>query len=587
MKIHDFVQKSPEWYVHRNEHFNASDAPAMKGYSPYQTRSDLLKQYATGLSRDFDANTQKIFDNGHRFEALARPIAEKIIGDDLYPVVGSSGKLSASFDGITLDEAIIFEHKTLNKEIRQAQTAADLGIHLRIQMEQQLLISEAEKCLFMASTWDSNDELVEEVHFWYLPNFELRAQIIAGWDQFEKDLAEYVPVEVMPAAVAAPTLNLPAVSVQVQGSIALISNLDVFGDALRGFISKIPENPSTDQEFADCKSAIGKLQDAQDALDAAEANALGQIATFDDMRNTKALYFDLARTTRLALEKLVTARESAIKIELTQGGKDKLAEHVAALNKRLGKPYMPMIVADWGAAIKNKRTISSLQNAVDTLLSQKRIEASAAADRIEMNLNSLREMAKDHGFLFSDVSTIVGKANDDLISLIKSRIADHAAAETKRLEAERARIAEEERVKAEAKYKAEQDAVAEKARADQALADRLTTAQQREDARQAEIAGAVLLQRANTEPASVPVVSPVVSVPIEKPAPITSAPMLTLGKIGTRLGFPLTAEFLRSIGFEPAGHERAAVLYHESDWTLICERLSAHINSISVWKEVA
>ncbi len=104
MTFHDFPQGGPEWHKHRATHFNASDAPAMMGCSPYQTRTELLTRMKTGISAEVDAATQRRFDDGHRFEALARPLAEKIIGDDLYPVTGSGGELSASFDGLTLDE---------------------------------------------------------------------------------------------------------------------------------------------------------------------------------------------------------------------------------------------------------------------------------------------------------------------------------------------------------------------------------------------------------------------------------------------------------------------------------------------------
>ena len=205
MNITELIQGSPEWLAYRTQHFNASDAPAMMGVSPYKTRSQLLKEYATGMTSEVDGATQALFNNGHRFEALARPLAEKIIGQDLYPVVGSKDTLSASFDGITLDESIIQEHKSLNKEIRAATCAADLGAHLRIQMEQQLYVSDAEKCLFVASQWDSNDELIEVVHHWYAPDLELRAKIIAGWKQFQKDLAEYKPAEVVEVVTATPT----------------------------------------------------------------------------------------------------------------------------------------------------------------------------------------------------------------------------------------------------------------------------------------------------------------------------------------------------------------------------------------------
>ena len=84
MITHDLVQGSPEWLAYRAGHFNASDAPAMMGVSPYKTRAQLLHEMHTGLTAPVDAQTQRIFDDGHRFEALARPLGEKIIGQDLY-----------------------------------------------------------------------------------------------------------------------------------------------------------------------------------------------------------------------------------------------------------------------------------------------------------------------------------------------------------------------------------------------------------------------------------------------------------------------------------------------------------------------
>src|SRR6185437_8103000 len=88
MRILSLVQGTPEWYRHRATHWNASDAPAMLGVSSYRTRTQLLDERASGIAPAIDAATQQRFDEGHRFEALARPIAEKIIGDDLYPVIG-------------------------------------------------------------------------------------------------------------------------------------------------------------------------------------------------------------------------------------------------------------------------------------------------------------------------------------------------------------------------------------------------------------------------------------------------------------------------------------------------------------------
>lgn len=90
MKTHQLTQGSPEWLAYRANHFNASDAPAMLGISQYESRTELLHRLATGIAPEVDAATQRRFDDGHRFEALARPIAESIIGEELYPVVGSA-----------------------------------------------------------------------------------------------------------------------------------------------------------------------------------------------------------------------------------------------------------------------------------------------------------------------------------------------------------------------------------------------------------------------------------------------------------------------------------------------------------------
>ena len=104
MKTVHLQQGSPEWLAHRRTTRNASDAPAMMGSSPYVTRAELVRQYATGVQREIDERTQAIFDRGHEVEPALRALAEKIIGEDLYPVTGVSddGYLGASFDGVNL-----------------------------------------------------------------------------------------------------------------------------------------------------------------------------------------------------------------------------------------------------------------------------------------------------------------------------------------------------------------------------------------------------------------------------------------------------------------------------------------------------
>lgn len=614
MQIHELTQGSPEWHAYRAAHFNASDAPAMMGVSPYKTRSELVHEYATGATKEVDSFTQQRFDDGHRYEALARPVAEEIIGQDLYPVVGSEGKYSASFDGLTMAEDINWEHKTLNDALRAVMTPECTGVDLpmlyQIQMEQQCMVSGAGRVLFMASKWEG-DELVEERHCWYEANETLRADIVAGWAQFEIDVANYEHVEVLPAAVAAAVQDLPALSIRVDGQLTLNHNLVVFGERLRSFIADIDTNPSDDQAFADAEQAIKVMERAETALGAAEASALGQISTVDEMVRTVASYKELARKTRLMLEKVVKARKEAIRIEIQQAGKDQAAAHIAALNARLGKPYMPAIAVDFAGVMKGKKTVASLRDAVDTELARFKIEANAVADRIQANLGILRELAGAHAFLFADTPQIILKGADDLTALVKLRIAEHEKAEAAKAEELRARIAQEERVKAEA-------AAAEKARLERVAAERAERERLEMDASAREAAAKLeadhaealainaaghyyhaTMKREDGKPimcnpngsrsifcdvdedhGTLPP-APVTSIAAARPAEApTAAPTLRLGQIAERLGFSLTADFLNQLGFAAAGRDRAAVLYHEADFPAMCAALIRHISDI-------
>lgn len=571
MKIHELTQGSPEWLSYRRQHFNASDAPAMMGCSPYKTRTELLHEMATGLNAEVDQATQRRFDNGHRFEALARPLAEEIIGDELYPVVGSEGRYSASFDGLTMMQDTAFEHKTLSNELRevldQHRHVSDLPKHYRVQMEQQCMVSGCERVLFMASKWDG-ETLIEERHCWYYPDSALRSEIVAGWAQFEADLAAYVPRAAEPVAVAEPVESLPAVSVRMDGQLVVASNLPDFGAALRAFIERIPAKPSTDQEFADAEAACKALKKAEEALENAETSALAQMADVEAMRRMVADLRNLARSTRLAREKDVAARKEQIRLEIVQEGQKALVDHVAALNARLGKPYMPTVAADFAGAIKGKRTVDSLRDASATELARAKIEASAIADRIQANLTTLRELARNHAFLFADTSAIVLKANDDLTALVKSRIAEHEAAEAKRLEAER------ERIRAEESAKLAREQAAREAAEARAERQRQQDERDAEDARRrAQQLEAEAAERERREPEYDLATAP------PSHQTVTTPPTLRLGQINDRLGFTMTSDFLRSIGFDPAATDHRAMLYHEDDFQFICAALIAHIKT--------
>ncbi len=593
MQVHNITQGTDQWRAHRAKYLNASDAPAMMACSPNMSRTDLVRQLALGIERDFSDYVQNhILDKGHLFEKLARPMAEKIMGEELAPLVGTSGKYGASFDGQILLGTRSWEHKRLNAALREAMfegcTGADLPLCYQVQMEHQAMVAEdTEQILFTASEWDDDGNIIEARHCWYTPNPELRAQIVAGWAQLEADVAAYVQPEPKPApVVAAPMETLPAVSVRVDGQLAIVSNLPAFGTALRNFIDRIPTAPSTDQEFADTEAACKALKQTEDALEAAESNALAQLADVDTMRRFVADYRALARATRLQREKLVAQRKEEIRGEIAASGVAALREHIAALNARLGKPYMPTVPADFAGVIKGKRTVDSLRSAVNDELARAKIAANEIADRIHVNLTTLREQASAHAFLFADTAQIVLKQPDDLAVLVKSRIGDHEAKEAARIEAERARIRQEEAERADREAHArleqqerERQAEIEQARKDQALPaplldDLSSVATHVRDTGVAEIGARQAIAAAQ---GAAPASAGIALAPASAQEPADDGPAtLLIGGINRRLGYDVNAAFLKQLGFEPVRADGARRFYRDADLPRIGRAIAEH-----------
>lgn len=476
MKTLNLAQGSPEWHQHRATHHNASDAPAMMGCSPYKTRTQLLDEMSGNASAEIDAGTQARFDAGHRFEALARPIAEQIIGEELFPCVGEDGKLSASFDGLSLMYDTAFEHKTLNDELRAVLTtdgmadAAQLPLHYRVQMEQQCMVSGAERVLFMASKWDG-ETLIEERHCWYQPDADLRTKIVASWAQFDRDLAAHKPVTAEVEAIGRAPDSLPALRIELTGLVTA-SNLAEFRDHAIAVFQGISTDLHTDQDFADADKTVKWCGDIETRLKAAKDHALSQTQSIDELFRAIDSISAEARSKRLELEKLVKARKEAVRAEIAYAGRDAITAHYATINATLGEHAIavpPTIGASLNEAIKGKRTVASIRDAVDTAVAAAKIAASQKADQVRACVAVMAEHAKGHEHLFADrVALCASRSQDDLRNLITVRVAEHQARETARIEAERERIRAEESTKLAA---AERERIRQEEIASQRAAD--------------------------------------------------------------------------------------------------------------------
>lgn len=450
MKIHNVAQGSAEWHALRAKHFTASEAPAMMGASKYQTRTELLTMKKTGITPEVTQAQQYIFDKGHTTEALARPLVEDMIGEELYPVVGTDGNLLASMDGATMLGETLFEHKLWNESLVAQVKAGELEPHYFWQLEQQLLVSGAERVIFVCSDGTAENFM----HMEYRPVAGRAAQLVEGWKQFEADLATFEMADAPSIVVGKAPDELPALRIELTGMVTA-SNLKVFEESALAVIDSVKTTLQTDQDFADAKKAVKWCGDVEEAVSVAKKQALSQTQSIDELFSSLDRISAHARETRLKVDKLVKAQELLVKTNIKQKAEQMLNDHVAAINKTLGRVTLPVVAADFVSAMKNKRTIASLQDAVDTELARAKIAASQTADGIRLNLASLAELAVDHSFLFNDVQQLVMKANDDLVSLIKVRISEHQKAEEQKAEAQREQIRQEElkRIDDEAKAK--------------------------------------------------------------------------------------------------------------------------------------
>jgi len=427
MIIHNVVQGSAEWHELRANHRTASEAPVMAGLSKLQTRLALLDSKKTVMSKEVSFFTQRIFDKGHAVEDLARVIVEKMLGEELFPIVGTRGAYLASMDGANLMCDTLFEHKQWNEELAAAVRAKELDPQYWMQLEQQLYVSGAERVIFVCS--DGTEENMVWMEYRAVPG--RWEQIAAGWDLFMADLSTHVVTEAKPKVVAEALTELPSLSIVLSGEVKS-SNLVVYKDFALQFVESINTDLQNDQDFANAEAAVKFCEKAEKELEFVKKSALSQTASLSEVLETIDSLKEAMRAKRLVLDKLVKTRKEAIRLELKQNADAELGKHIESLNQNLRTVRLPSIPADFAGAMKGKRSIDSLKNAIDGEMVRAKGEASRIYGLYAENLTTLETNGVGFSQLFTDVQQLVTKSNDDLVLLINARIAEHQRIEQER-----------------------------------------------------------------------------------------------------------------------------------------------------------
>ncbi len=461
---HELQQGSPEWLAYRANTLNASDAGTALGINSYKTRQELVRELATGLTKEIDAGTQRRFDDGHRFERLAMPLAEAIIGEPLSAttvscaVPGLKRRLSASLDGATFGDTENAEHKTLSESLAAAMDRGEIPEQYPPQMEQGMMVTGATRCLFIASKWDANDQLIDEKHIWYESNPELRAKIIAAWKQVEADVDAYVPSDIKEMPKAAVVVDLPALFVHAKGEITT-HNMDEFGKALA---IRLAETRAivlvTDQDFSNAKAAATKFRETAKAIALSKAQMLAQTETIGAAAIKMDAWAADLNATALQLEKDVKREDLAKKEVMVLTAKGKYTDHIASLEAETKPIRLALVAPNFAEAIKGKSKYTSMQDAVDTMLAGAVIAADQSAKDVREKLAWCKDNAAGYSALFPDLQQIIVKPMEDFALTITSRIDKAKADEAKKLEAIKEAARVEAEANAAAKVKAEQEA---------------------------------------------------------------------------------------------------------------------------------
>lgn len=545
MQIHDLIQGSDEWAAFRKTKFGASEAAAMLGLSPKVTRNDLLHMKKTGIEREFSEWLQThILDNGHAVEASARPHFEQMLGEELFPVTVSEGRLSASCDGLTLDGTVAWEHKQWNDAYAEIVKGGTVPPEHEPQCQQVLMLTGASYLLFGMS--DGTPDRMVSVYV--QPDSKWFARLRAGWEQFAVDLDDYVHVIDAPKPEAQAIRELPALVVHLRGEVAS-SNLPAFKADAERFIASIKTELHTDEDFVNADATVKFCDKAEKQLDLAKSMALAQTASIDELMRTVDEIQSQLRGKRLMLEKLVDKRKVEIKETIRVSGTNSWKAHIDALNAELAPLRLTTPAPDFGSVMKGKRTLATLREAVDTAVANAKIAANTEAAALREKRDWFNVAAADHKFIFADLAQIIAKPRDDFELTVSARIDAHNGyvAETKR---------QAEAREAESKAKEDADSTAE------AQIMLLEPAEELSLEGATNVATHHQAARASNRNAQ------------------TTPPNLRLGQINERLApVALTADGLARLGFAPAATDKSAKLYHEADFPAICAALIRHISA--------
>lgn len=320
--------------------------------------------------------------------------------------------------------------------------------------------------------------------------------------------------------------------------------------------------PEEDRVFALRDEWDTKVENERQAKIKAEADRMAKIA--DHIEGLRERETDVIRICKTA-EHTQAEIDALERVQITEAiYQERFAEAVALK----------------ATVLESMRTILAGRVAAEAAEVARLAAVKAEAERIEAERAELAKLRAE-----AAERERVAKIESDRIAAEQAaeakRLAEQAAAqaaEVRRQQEEaaaaaRAEQAERDRVTAQVKAQLEQQAAA-------LAAERKALDEERAADAKAKADAAATIEAAKAPPAaeSAPTVEQGTDSAI--PGGTWPFPALRLGQITERLGFNLTADFLLQLGFAPSARDRAAVLFHEHEFPLICAALIRHVSAV-------
>lgn len=237
------------------------------------------------------------------------------------------------------------------------------------------------------------------------------------------------------------------------------TNLSEFEASANAVISSINMVLETDQDFAEAKENIKACKEVEIRIGNAKNQAINSIAEVAEQNRILERLEAKFREIRLTLNRTVQSEETRRKNEIISGGFDEVKAALAASNVSHG---YRVDKSDFTEAIKGKRSLEKMQEAIEELVVGKKREISALNSIFLANIESIKKAEVDFPGLFPDKNTLSLQSIEMVDVNIESRVNQYKLKQQEReqrereerdlkdrLERERAEALETERMVAE------------------------------------------------------------------------------------------------------------------------------------------